>query len=98
VVFDAEIAAKLSTAQQVFLEHTGSNNYVLKTYKQIKEQHSIHLSEGVVFGYQTSKACWKENRKRQLEIVDFVESDDRCPINTHRVAKKAKNKINYKNF
>ena len=98
VVFDAEIAAKLSTAQQVFLEHTGINNYVLKTYNQNKEQHSIHLSEGVVFGYQTSKACWKENRKRQLEIVDFVESDDRCPINTHRVAKKAKKKINYKNF
>jgi len=98
VVFDAETAAKLSTAQEVFLEHTGINNYVLKTYDTNKEQHSIHFSEGVVFGYQTSKACWKENKKRQLEIVDFVESDDRCPIDTHRLAKKAKKKINYKNF
>ncbi|MDB9954028.1 hypothetical protein OAD49_00515 [Flavobacteriaceae bacterium] len=98
VVFEAEIAAKLSTAQQVFLEHTGINNYVLKTYDNNKEQHSIHFSEGVVFGYQISNVCWKENKKRQLEIVDFVESDDRCPINTHRQAKKAKKKINYKNF
>ena len=98
VVFDAETAAKLSTAQQVFLEHTGINNYVLKIYNNNKEQHSIHFSEGVVFGYQISNLCWKENKKRQLEIVDFVESDDRCPINTNRQAKKAKKKINYKNF
>ena len=98
VVFDAETTAKLSTAQQVFLEYTGINTYVLKTYNNTKEQHSIHFSEGVVFGYQISNVCWKENKKRQLEIVDFVESDDRCPLNSYRMAKKAKKNINYKNF
>ena len=98
IVFDAETTAKLSTAQEVFLEHTGINNYVLKTYENTKEQHSIYFNEGVVFGYQTSNACWKENKKRQLEIVDFVESNDRCPIHTHRLANKAKKIINYKNF
>mgnify|MGYP000908383044 CR=1 FL=1 len=98
IVFDAETAAKLSTAQEVFLEHTGINNYVLKTYDNNIEQHSIYFNEGVVFGYQTSNACWKENKKRQLEIVDVVESNDRCPINTHRLAKKAKKQINYYKF
>lgn len=97
-VFDAETAEKLSSAQQVFLEHTGINNYVLKIYYNNKEQHSIPFSEGVVFGYQISNVCWKENKKHQLEIVDLVESDDRCPLNSYRMAKKAKKKINYKNF
>lgn len=97
VVFEAQTATKLSTAQEVFLEHTGSK-YVLKTYNQNNEQQSIHLSEGVIFGYQTSNTCWKENHKRQLEIIDFVESNERCPLNSSRLARHAKKKQDYKNF
>lgn len=98
VVFDAQIATKLSSAQEVFLEPKGINNYVLKTYDHNNEQDSVSFKQGVVFGYQTSKACWKENKKHQLEIIDLVESDDRCPIDSYRQAKKAQQTLNNYKF
>ena len=51
-----------------------------------------------MFGYQASKACWKENNKHQFEIVDLVENNDQCPIKTYRVPKDAKKNLNYYKF
>jgi len=98
VVFSSDTAAHLSNAQEIFLEQTGVKNYVLKTYQNNEQQQSIHFNEGVVFGYQASKACWKENNKHQFEIVDLVENNDQCPIKTYRVPKDAKKNLNYYKF
>jgi len=86
------------TADEVFLETTGIKNYALKLYKNKIAQQTILFSDGVVFAYKTSSCCWKQNKKYQLEIVDLVESDDKCPSNTYRFAKRAKNKIDYFKF
>ena len=98
VVFNPDTALHLSNAQEVFLEQTGVKNYVLKTYQNNKQQQSIHFNEGIVFGYQVSRACWKENNKHQFEIVDLVKKNEKCPRKTYRVPKGAKKNLNYYKF
>ncbi|PWH83985.1 hypothetical protein DIS18_05405 [Algibacter marinivivus] len=98
VVFNQETSDVLSHGEEVFLEQIGVNNYALKIYKNKIEEKTIYFNDGVVFGYQTSNACWKQDDKYQLGIVDLVENNDQCPNNTYRSAKRAKKKINYYKF
>lgn len=98
IAFNAQIIDALDNADEVFLAHSGVNNYVLKVFKNNSEQQTILFNEGVVFGYQYSNFCWKENQKYQLKIVDIVERDDKCPSKTYRSAKRARKKINYYKF
>tara|TARA_R110002050_G_scaffold137538_1_gene261149 strand:- start:887 stop:1609 length:723 start_codon:yes stop_codon:yes gene_type:complete len=86
---------ELLNADEVFLEATGVKSYALKTYKKGQLQTVLTFNEGVVFAYQASNFCWEENDKYQLEIVDIVETSDKCPNKTYRSAKRAKKKINY---
>ncbi|MEQ3663791.1 hypothetical protein [Olleya sp.] len=85
-------------ADEVFLESSGVKNFVLKTYINTQLQEIIKFTDGVVFAYQTSNACWKEDRKYQLQIIDLVESNDKCPSKSYQSSKRAKKKINYYNF
>lgn len=98
IAFKKDIIDAINNADEVFLVNSGINSYVLKTFKSKTEQETILFNEGVVFGYQSSNTCWKENEKYQLEIVDLVESDDECPNKTYRSSKRAKKKINYYKF
>lgn len=88
----------ITTADEVFLEIAGIKNYALKLYKDKTVQQTILFNNGVVFAYKTSSCCWKQNNKHELEIVDLVESDDKCPSNTYHFAKRANKKINYLKF
>ncbi|MFI1772551.1 hypothetical protein [Thalassobellus citreus] len=97
-VFNQELTEALRHAEEVYLETSGINNYVLKTYKDKKQQRIILFEEGVMFAYQTSNACWKENDAHQLQLVDLVESNDSCPSKASRSAKEKKKKINYNKF
>ena len=54
----------------------------------------ILFSETVIFAYNTSGICWRENKKHQLEIVDLVKGSG-CPTKTFKNANRAKKKINY---
>lgn len=88
----------IKKADEVFLETSGVKNYVLKTYIDKALQQTIKFTDGVVFAYQMSSACWKEDNKYQLQIIDLVESNDKCPSKSYLSAKRAKKKINYYNF
>lgn len=85
----------VKNADEVFLETSGVKNYVLKAYKNKKLQQTIKFTDAVVFTYQTSNACWKQNDKYQLEIIDLVEGNDKCPDQSYKSAKRAKKEINY---
>lgn len=88
----------IRNADEVFLETSGVKNYVLKAYINKALQQTIKFTDGVVFTYQTSSACWKEDSKYQLQIIDLVERNDKCPSKSYLSAKRAKKKINYFNF
>ncbi|MCD2260796.1 hypothetical protein [Psychroserpens luteolus] len=88
----------LANAEEIFLEGSGIKSYSINSYSDGKLQHKLKFNTGVVFAYQTSSCCWKQNDKYQLEIVDLVENNDKCPNNTYRSSKRAEKKINYYKF
>lgn len=88
----------INNADELFLESTGINNYAIKVYKDNVLQNSIQFTEAVVFAYQTSNACWKENNKYRLQIIDLAEGNNKCPHKSYTSAKRAKKKVNYFNF
>lgn len=88
----------VQNADEVFLEMQGIKSYGLRTYKNKKAQQTILFNQGVIFAYQTSSCCWKQNDKYQLEIVDLAEGNDDCPNRTSRSSKRAKKEINYYKF
>lgn len=98
VVFDEIVMQQIIKAEEVFLEPSGIKSYTLNLYSNKQLIKSIHFSEGVIFGYRTSSACWKEDEKYQLQIVDLIEGDNKCPNKTYKSAKRAKKKINYFKF
>ena len=98
LVLDDTKMKSTTDADTVFLEQDGEKNYIINAYKNSQLVSSIHFNEGVVFAYQASNFCWQENSKHQLNIVDIVESTDKCPNNSYRSAKRAKKKIDYFKF
>jgi len=85
-------------ADELFLENVGVKSYGLKLYTEGKLQHTINFTDGVVFAYQTSYCCWKQNDKYQVEIVDLVKSNNKCPNYTSKSSNRAKKKIDYYKF
>lgn len=98
LALDQKDLNSIMEADELFLESSGIKNYSLMLYNDGKLQQQINFNDGVVFAYQTSNCCWKENEKYQLEIVGLVESDDNCPNASYQSAKRAKKDINYYKF
>ncbi|MFD2916850.1 hypothetical protein [Psychroserpens luteus] len=98
IVFSQIQQQKISNAEEIFLEPIGVKSYSLNIYKDGLLQEKIKFNEGVVFSYQTSYSCWKQNDKYQLEIIDLVEGNDKCPNGSFRSSNRAKKKINYYKF
>jgi hypothetical protein len=98
IAFNVKQLELISKAEEVFLESSGLKNYSLNLYANGEKQHIIQFNEGVIFAYQTSNCCWKQNDKYQLEIIDLVEGNDKCPNNSFRSSNRAKKKINYYKF
>jgi hypothetical protein len=98
IAFDDEKTKSILDADALFLEQEPNKTFVLKAYKDNNVFDSLKFNEGVVFAYQVSNFCWQENDKYQLNIVDIVESTDKCPNSTYRSAKRAKKKIDYFKF
>jgi len=98
IVLNQDSQNAIKNADEVFLGTSGVKNYVLRAYKNKELQHTIKFTDGVVFAYQMSNACWKQDNKYQLQIIDLVESNDKCPSKSYQSAKRAKKKINYYNF
>ncbi|TXE15321.1 hypothetical protein ES692_17230 [Psychroserpens burtonensis] len=95
IALDTLNIVAITNAQEIFLEITGVKTYSLNLYKDNSLQKKIFFNEGVVFAYQSSSPCWKQNDKYQLEIIDLVETNDKCPNNSFRSSNRAKKKINY---
>jgi len=81
-------------AEEILLVPHGHKSYALELYSNTKMTQRILFTEAVVFAYNTSGICWKENKKHQLEIVDLVDGSG-CPSKTFKNANRAKKKINY---
>ena len=89
--------AKIHQAEEVFISPYGLKSYALELYSEGKLDERILFTETVVFAYNTSGICWKENNKHQLEIVDIVDGSG-CPSKAFKNANRAKKKINYFKF
>jgi hypothetical protein len=98
MVLKDKVLEALTQAEEVFIEANGIKSLALKLYNNGELKETINFNEGVVFAYRASSACWKENSKYQLEIVDLVEGDNTCPSKTYKSPKRAKKKINYYKF
>jgi hypothetical protein len=95
VAFNEAVTNAIMNADKVFLEQDGLKNYRLSLYRENKIVETILLNEGVVFAFKTSGFCWKQNSKYQLEIVDIVKGENKCPNKTYKLAKRAHKKVNY---
>ena len=95
IAFNSEILDKVINAESVFLVPSGLKNYGLKVITQEKPDQFISFNKGVVFAYNSSMCCWKENNKHQIQIVDLVNYFNDCPNSTYRSAQRAKKVINY---
>lgn len=93
--FNSKNLEAIQQADAVFLVETETKTYALQLHKTNVKTQVIQFNEGVVFAYKTSNCCWQENKKRQLNIVDFVSEYNNCPNKTYRSANRAKKKINY---
>lgn len=98
ITLDDEKMKSIADSDALFLEQDGEKKYLLRGYLEGQLKMSICFNEGVVFAYQASSFCWQENDKHQLDIVDIVESTDKCPNNSYKSAKRAKKKVDYFKF
>jgi len=94
LAFNQENLNQLQTAENAFLVQSGYRRYVIGLYNEGKLVNQIPVNEGVVFAYETSFFCWKENKRRQLQIVDMTNGDP-CPKKTYSKSRKAKKEENY---
>ncbi len=95
IAFSVEQLNTLKNADEVFLIQSASKKFSLQLKSLDGEKQNLELSDGVVFAYQTSVFCWKENDRHQLVIADLVSDSEGCPPNTHRKSQKAVQKENY---
>ncbi|MEM6719232.1 MAG: hypothetical protein AAF611_07970 [Bacteroidota bacterium] len=95
VAFSAENLNLLKKAAEVFLQQSASKKFSLSLIAVDGQKQVLELTNGVVFAYQTSGFCWKENHKHKLVIADIVSDSEGCPPQTHRKASKAAQKDDY---
>ncbi len=95
LVLKPEDTKKLESAETVVLIQTSQKTYEVVLYTKHKPAHTIQLKDAVVFGYQASKFCWKQSSSYKLELIDLVETNDKCPNNSYSSASSAKKNINY---
>jgi hypothetical protein len=92
---ETSVAKAFKDADKVVLNTSDPKNYDFQLYKTNSPLQTVRFQDIVVFAYQGSKACWKQNDKYQIELIDFVETNDRCPKASYHSAKRAKKRINY---
>ncbi|WP_420571654.1 hypothetical protein [Kordia sp.] len=89
VAFSEKQLNQLKKATEVFLVQSPSKKFSLQLTNLNGEKQLLDFSDGVVFTYQTSSFCWKENNRHKLVIADIVSDSEGCPPNTHRKSEKA---------
>ncbi len=85
---------QIQIAESVFLIQSGYKHYVISLYKEGEPIDQIQFNDGAVFAYETSSFCWKENKRRQLQIVDIT-NEDPCPKKTYSNSRKVIKEENY---
>ena len=95
ISFSAEKLLLLQNASEVFLIQSSSKKFSLQLKSLDGKTQNLEFSDGVVFAYQMSSFCWKENDRHKLVIADIVSDSEGCPPNTHRKSHKAIQKDNY---
>jgi len=95
MAFPASDITLLKQAEEVFLVQSKSKKFSLLLKNSDGKTQTLTLSKAVVFAYQTSGFCWKENARHKLVIADLVSNSEGCPPNTHRKARKAVEENDY---
>ncbi|NRA92308.1 MAG: hypothetical protein HRU26_06415 [Psychroserpens sp.] len=88
----------IENSDELLLQSLSPNLKVLVAQQRDMTTDSIYFNDGVVFTYRKARACWKENSRSQLEIIDLVEGDQKCPSGSYKVSSKAREKINFYKF
>lgn len=92
---EPNITKAFQDADKVLLNTSDQKNYHLQLYKDNTLLQKVRFQDIVIFAYQGAQACWKQNDKYQVELIDFVETNDKCPKGSYHSAKRAKKRINY---
>ena len=95
MVLTPQETADITNAETIFLAQNGTKDYALQLQTSNKTTKTVTFNSGVVFAYRTSSACWQEDSKYKLNIVDLVDGYRSCPDKTYRSAKRAKKRVNY---
>lgn len=95
LVLTAEDNKLLEAAEVVMLQSTIQKDYQLALYNNGKQSHTIRFNNAVIFGYQASDFCWKQNSAYKLELIDLVETNNKCPKDSYPSADRAKRNVNF---
>ncbi len=95
VAFSEKDINTLKRAEEAFLVQSPSKKFSVLLKSLDGKEQILELTKGVVFAYQTSGFCWKENNRHKLVIADIVSNSEGCPPNTHRKASKAVQEDDY---
>lgn len=95
IAFPEKNIQQIVNAEEVFLIQSSSKKFSIQLKDQEGKTEVIQFSDGVIFAYQLSSFCWKENSKHKLIIGDIISSTESCPTNTYKKASKAVKKDNY---
>ncbi|WP_430412794.1 hypothetical protein [Kordia sp.] len=95
IAFSEKELKKISAADEVFLIQSATKKFSLELKSLDGKKEQLEFNNGVVFAYQLSGFCWKENDRHKLIIGDIVSNAESCPANTYKKASKATQKENY---
>ena len=93
--FSAKDTEALKNAEEVFLVQSPSKKMSLQLKNTDGTKRELLFSQSVIFAYQTSSFCWKENDRHELVIADIISGSESCPPNTYRKSHKAIEKNDY---
>ncbi|MCB4797231.1 hypothetical protein [Neotamlana laminarinivorans] len=79
----------LQKADAVFLEMKAHKSIALQLYTENKTSHTIWLSQGVVFGFESLSCCWQQDQRHKLNIIDVISPFTNCPKSTYKSAIRA---------
>lgn len=95
ISFKEKDQKQLLSATEVFLEQNTYKNYIFKAYNNGVLTAEINLNNGNIISYQLASACWKQNKQFSIEIINFVEPNNKCSNKSYKNPNRANRRINY---
>jgi len=94
--FPTSILQTIQSADEYYLVQNKEKTLSIELRQNNNLLEVIDFSDGKIVDIKVSDFCWGQNKKRKIEIFDFVPKGTSCNKNTYKSAQKAKKKNEFK--